>query len=91
MIENEVEKLRQISQELASMPGAEQKTILFPGWDSNYPEEPEPLIKKAARAVLAQKVARVILAEGLSPDEGEKVSLKEIAALIHYIADMLEP
>jgi hypothetical protein len=39
---------------------------------------------------LVKEAAGAILARGISPDEGTYVSQKSLAALIHYIADMLE-
>jgi hypothetical protein len=32
----------------------------------------------------------MILAEGVSPDEGTYISQKAISVLIHYIADIIE-
>jgi hypothetical protein len=54
---------------------------LFPGWHEEFEEVREPLIKEAARAILAS---------GVKPDEGTHVSQRALAALIHYIADMME-
>jgi hypothetical protein len=76
-----VEKLREISNDLDSDPLSEIKKVLFPGWDKEFENEQELLVKEAAEAILAN---------GISPDEGTHVSQKTIAALIYYIADMLE-
>ncbi len=76
-----VEKLREASNSLDSDSLREIKKVLFPGWDKEVENDQELLIKEAASAILANSV---------SPDEGTYVSQKAIAALIHYIADMLE-
>ncbi len=55
--------------------------VLFPGWHEGYEDNNEPLIKEAAAAILAREV---------EPDEGTYVSQRAVAALIHYIADMME-
>ena len=79
--EETVEKLREISKDLDSDPLSEIKKVLFPGWDEEVENEQELLVKEAAAAILAN---------GISPDEGTRVSQKSLAALIHYIADMME-
>lgn len=76
-----VEQLRTVSNNLESDLLSQFKTELFPGWDKEYDDEQEKLVREAARAILA---------ENLSPDEGTQVSHKSLAALIHYIADMIE-
>jgi hypothetical protein len=75
-----VEKLRSLSNELSSTQDADTKKILFPGWD----------VEDGAQALLIQEAAEAILNLGTPPDEGTRVSPKAIAALLHYIADMLE-
>ncbi len=75
-----VGKLRDLSKELESAPGADAKTALFPGWD----------VEDGEQAILIQEAARAVLNEGVPEDEGTYVSPKAIAALLHYIADMLE-
>jgi hypothetical protein len=74
---NVVERLREISRRLEADPNANTKTVLFPGWH----EEFEALIREAASAILAA---------GIEPDEGTQVTQHSVAALIHYIADMME-
>jgi hypothetical protein len=81
MDDNFVEELRGISARMEATPDAATHLVLFPGWDEEWPEEPEPRIKRVARAILA---------EGVPPDEGTKVSYQELSALIHYLADMME-
>lgn len=76
-----VEKLRDIAAVLAAIPNADTQTVLFPGWHEGYAEETEPQIKEAAKAILAS---------GIPPDEGTYVALKSVAALLHYVADMME-
>lgn len=76
-----VERLRDIANRLSAAPNADTETVLFPGWHEGYEEEAEPLIKEAAKAILAS---------GISPDEGTQVSVKSVAALLHYVADMME-
>jgi hypothetical protein len=78
---NVVLRLRDIANRLESELNAETKTVLFPGWHEGYEGEYEPLIREAASAILAS---------ALDPDEGTEVSYKAVAALIHYIADMME-
>jgi hypothetical protein len=75
-----VEKLRDLSNQLR---GADEKgkTILFPGWDAESDTEESFLIRKAATAILNPD---------LSSDEGSRVPPKALAALLHYIADMME-
>jgi hypothetical protein len=75
-----VEKLRALSNELGSLPGADTKTILFPGWD----------VEDGDQSILIQDAAHAILNEGVPFDEGTRISHKAIAALLHYIADMME-
>jgi hypothetical protein len=78
---NVVLRLRDVAKHLASDSEADTKTVLFPGWHAGFEEEREPLIKEAAAAILA---------EGIEPDEGTYISKRELAALLHYIADMME-
>jgi hypothetical protein len=78
---NVVERLREVAKRLEADPDAETKTVLFPGWYTGEAEETERLIKEAAAAILAG---------GVEPDEGTHISQKAVAALIHYIADMME-
>jgi hypothetical protein len=78
---NVVERLREVARRLEAAPNAYTKMILFPGWHEEFEEGREPLIKEAATAILAQ---------GIVPDESTYVSLRSVAALIHYIADMME-
>jgi hypothetical protein len=49
--------------------------------NSVYEGEREQLIKEAARAILASDV---------KADEGTRVPIKAVAALIHHVADMME-
>lgn len=76
-----VEKLRAISNQLEADPLAQFKFTLFPGWDVEVENNQELLIKEAARAISA---------DGILPDNGTHVSQKALAAIIHYIADMME-
>jgi hypothetical protein len=76
-----VEGLRAIANRLSSMPNSEEETVLFPSWDKDVEDENKPLIKEAARAILASDV---------EPDEGTHVPLKSVMALLHYVADMME-
>jgi hypothetical protein len=76
-----VERLRLLSNELEASPGSEARSVLFPGWDDEFRDKPEPHIKETARAILA---------EGVEPDEGTYVPAKSIAALLHFIADMMD-
>ncbi len=75
-----VGKLRSLSNELSFTQNADTKKILFPGWD----------VEDGTQALLIQEAAAAILNPGTPPDEGTRVSPKAIAALLHYIADMLE-
>jgi hypothetical protein len=76
-----VERLREVSRRLEADPHANNKTVLFPGWHEKLEGERESLIKEAASSILAQ---------GIEPDDGTPVSQRSVAALIHYIADMME-
>lgn len=76
-----VRKLREISTDLEADPLSEIKKTLFPGWHPEYEGSREELVKEAAGGILAQNI---------SPDDGTYVSQKAIAALINYIADMME-
>jgi hypothetical protein len=78
---NVVERLREVARRLEADPRADTKTVLFPGWHEEFEEGREPLIKEAASGILAK---------GIEPDEGTHVSQKAVAALIHYVADMME-
>jgi len=75
---NIFERLREISARLDREPG---KLVLFPGWHQEEEGLQEELIKIAAQGILAQNKL---------PDDGTYVSYKSIAALLHYIADMME-
>lgn len=75
-----VEKLRELSNELRSA-DEKGKSVLFPGWDSEFDTEESFLIRRAATAILNPDLSR---------DEGSRVPPKALAALLHYIADMLE-
>jgi hypothetical protein len=76
-----VQSLRDIANRLTATPNPATQTVLFPGWHEGYEEGAEPLIKEAARAILAS---------GVSPDEGTRIRLTSVAALLHYVADMME-
>lgn len=76
-----VEKLRNASDELDQIKFAEMSFAVFPGWHEGFEDAREPDIKEAARAILA---------EGVTEDEHTLVSYKSLAALIHYVADMIE-
>jgi len=78
---NVVERLREVSRRLEADPRADTKTVLFPGWHEEFEGEREALIREAASAILAQ---------GIEPDKGTHVPQRAVAALIHYIADMME-
>jgi hypothetical protein len=74
-------RLRDVAKHLESDPDADEKAVLFPGWHEGFGGENAPLIKEAATAILA---------EGVDPDQGTYISKKALAALIHYLADMME-
>jgi hypothetical protein len=76
-----VEKLRSVSNDLDEVKFAEMSFAMFPGWHEGFEDKNEPGIKEAARAILA---------EGISEDEHNLASYKALAAIVHYIADMLE-
>ena len=69
-----VEKLREAAETLEARGG----TVLMPGWDC---EDEARELRSAARAIAGDDV---------DPDEGVKVSARDLAALVRYIADMLE-
>jgi hypothetical protein len=78
---NVVQRLRDIANRLEVAPDIDSKAILFPGWHEDFEGDREQLIREAASAILAA---------GVEPDEGKYVSQKAVAALLHYIADMME-
>lgn len=78
---NVVERLREVSRRLEADPRGDTKTVLFPGWHEEFEGEREALIREAASAILAADI---------EPDEGTHVSQRSVAALIHYVADMIE-
>lgn len=61
---------------------ASDEEVLLPGWDPAHSGEREVGIRDAARAVLA---------DGLTFDEGTRVSGAHLGYLVRYVADMLEP
>lgn len=75
-----VAKLRDLSNELRSA-DEKGKTVLFPGWDSESDTEESFLIRRAATAILNPDLSR---------DEGSRIPPKALAAILHYIADMME-
>jgi len=75
-----VEKLRDLSNELRNA-DEKGKSVLFPGWDNEADTEESFLIRRAATAILNPDLSR---------DEGSRVPPKALAALLHYIADMME-
>jgi hypothetical protein len=76
-----VAELRDISTRLEASPNADTHIVRFPGWDDEQLEDSGLLIKRVARAILA---------DGVMPDEGTDVSYQELASLLRYIADMME-
>jgi hypothetical protein len=60
---------------------ASDKEVLLPGWDPAHMDEREAGIRTAAGAVLA---------DGLTLDEGTRVSGAHLGYLVRYVADMLE-
>jgi hypothetical protein len=78
---NVVQRLRDIANRLTAAPDVDSKAILFPGWHEDFEGDHEQLIREAASAILAA---------GVEPDKGKYVSQKAVAALLHYIADMME-
>lgn len=75
-----VAKLRDLSNELRNS-DEKGKSVLFPGWDNEADTVESFLIRQAATAILNPDLSR---------DEGSRVSPKAVAALLHYIADMME-
>jgi hypothetical protein len=78
---NVVERLREVARRLEADPRASNKTVLFSGWHEEFEGDREELIREAASAIFAK---------GVEPDEGTHTSQQAVAALIHYIADMME-
>jgi hypothetical protein len=78
---NIAERLREVSRRLEADPHSDTNMVLFPGWHKEFEGDREELIREVAKAILAQ---------GIDPDEGTHVQQRAIAALIHYIADMME-
>lgn len=76
-----IEKLRTISNQLDADLLAKFKNTYFPGWDFAFDGEQGCLIREAAKGILAKNISK---------DEGTYVSQKSIAALLHYVADMME-
>ena len=63
--------------------GNSEETIL-PGWDGDFEgHDPE-------RYVGIRTAARAVLADGISPDHGTKVSFGDIGFLVRYIGDIIE-
>jgi len=62
---------------------ATDEQVLFPGWS------PEPEFQDE-RHLGIQAAARAVLADGLSADEGTRVSTRSLGFLVHYVADMME-
>jgi len=62
---------------------ATDEQVLFPGWST----EPE---YQDERHLGIQAAARAVLADGLSADEGTRVSTRSLGFLVHYVADMME-
>ena len=68
----------------AGLEAEKDATVLFPGWYE--PEEDDALprhrdIRDAAEAVLA---------DGLNYDQGIRVNISAVGALVRYLADMME-
>jgi hypothetical protein len=78
---NVVERLREVSRRLEADPNTDTKMVLFPGWHEELEGDREALIREAASAILAR---------GIEPDAGTHISQRAVAALIYYIADMME-
>ncbi|HUU09033.1 MAG TPA: hypothetical protein VM431_00665 [Phycisphaerae bacterium] len=62
---------------------ATDEEVLFPGWS------PQPECQDE-RHIGIQAAARGVLADGLSADEGTRVSTRFLGFLVHYVADMME-
>ena len=58
--------------------------VLFPGWDDENAS-----VDERCRCEAVRRVAAAILSRN-DPDYGSTVTCGELAAFIHYIADMLE-
>lgn len=93
--------LRDVSRIMESSPQADNKTVFFPNWetptdelmrDADNGEVFERATEETFRARSIRRAARAIYAEVLDyPAEGGRsVSKQDVAALIHYIADMME-
>jgi phage gpG-like protein len=80
-INENVEILRSVSNNIESDVLAKFKFALFPGWHETIEGNDEKHVREAAKAILANNI---------TADEGTYVSRKSLAALIHYVADMLE-
>ncbi|MDX6695296.1 MAG: hypothetical protein QOF02_2899 [Blastocatellia bacterium] len=76
-----VQELFGISEKLSNIDDADTRTITFVGWHEGFDDPNAPQVREAAKAILAS---------GLTEDEGTKVPLKSIAALLGYIAAMME-
>lgn len=75
-VSNQIERHGKIAARNSEMP-----YVVFPGWHLEFDGESAEDIRKAARAILG---------EGVTEDEHTLVSYKQLAALVHYVADMLE-
>lgn len=81
MYDEIVEELFEISEKLSNIDEAATRTVTFAGWHEGFDGPDAPNVREAAKAILAS---------GLTENEGTEVSLKSIAALLGYIAAMME-
>lgn len=81
MYDEIVEELFELSEKLSNIDEAATRTVTFVGWHEGSDGPNAPSIREAAKAILAS---------GLAEDEGTEVPLKSIAALLGYVAAMME-
>ena len=73
-----LEQLREVSGHFETARGR----LIIPGWDEEFFGERHQAIRTAARAIAA---------EGLTGDEGTRLTIRQLGCLVRYIADILEP
>lgn len=76
-----VEACRDAAEKMGNLDG----NVLFPGWFyEGYPEE------ERSQCEAIRKAAAAILGNEENVDSGIYVHVRDVARLVHYIADMLE-
>jgi len=82
------EKALRLLREAADILEAETEEIVLPGWDIRQRMDADDAGEGRCAGIRA--AARALDADGISPDKGTYVAVRDLGFLVRYVGDMLE-